>query len=60
MNKTDNPLSNSATLALLNNNSTKPELLIELKAYLKLIHKDQTIPEPVKLAFEAILEILKK
>jgi hypothetical protein len=41
------------------NNKTKEELLIELRAYTNLIQADGTVKAETKYALSAILQILK-
>jgi hypothetical protein len=41
------------------NNNTKAELLIELRAYTNLIKDDKDLKPEIKLALSAILQILQ-
>jgi hypothetical protein len=41
------------------NNKTKDELLIELRAYVNLIREDESVKPEIKFALCAILQILK-
>ena len=42
------------------NNNTKQELIIELRAYISIIRENKDVSQEMKLALQAILLILQK